>query len=215
VTAALPPPQPGLGPTSVVATPGVRTPRTAPDAAPGALPSSDHAALDLRDVEREAAMTHLFDAHHTELLRLAVLLGADGDAEDVVAEAYCELHRRWDRLRDQGAALPYLRSVVCNLARMRLRHLQVVRRHVEREGGRWETDVRSAEAEVVLREDQSEVVAALHTLPARQRQALVLRYWLDLREAEVAAAMGISCGAVKAHTSRGMAALTRALEVVR
>ncbi len=96
------------------------------------------------------------------------------------------------------------------------RHLQVVRRHVERAGGDpLDADVRSAEAEVVLREDQREVVEGLRTLPTRQRQALVLRYWLDLREAEVAAAMGISCGAVKAHTSRGMAALTKALEVRR
>jgi RNA polymerase sigma-70 factor (sigma-E family) len=163
--------------------------------------------LGLRDVDREAAVTALFDQHHTQLVRLAVLLGADGDAEDVVAEAFCELYRRWPRLRDPRAAPAYLRSVVCNLVRMRLRHLQVVRRHhpdqVE--------DADSAEQEVVLREDQREVVRALRELPERQRQALVLRYWLDLREAEVAAAMGISAGAVKAHTSRGMAALTRLL----
>ena len=163
--------------------------------------------LGLRDVDREAAVTALFDQHHTQLVRLAVLLGADGDAEDVVAEAFCELYRRWPRLRDPQAAPASLRSVVCNLVRMRLRHLQVVRRHhpdqVE--------DAGSAEQEVVLREDQREVVRALRELPERQRQALVLRYWLDLREAEVAAAMGISAGAVKAHTSRGMAALTRLL----
>ena len=163
--------------------------------------------LGLRDVDREVAVTALFDQHHTQLVRLAVLLGADGDAEDVVAEAFCELYRRWPRLRDPQAAPAYLRSVVINLVRMRLRHLQVVRRHhpdqVE--------DAGSAEQEVVLREDHREVVRALRELPERQRQALVLRYWLDLREAEVAAAMGISTGAVKAHTSRGMAALTRLL----
>ena len=163
--------------------------------------------LGWRDVDREAAVTALFDRYHPQLVRLAVLLGADGDAEDVVAEAFCELYRRWPRLRDPQAAPAYLRSVVCNLVRMRLRHLQVVRRHhpdqVE--------DAGSAEQEVVLREDQREVVRALRELPERQRQALVLRYWLDLREAEVAAAMGISAGAVKAHTSRGMAALTRLL----
>lgn len=56
------------------------------------------------------------------------------------------------------------------------------------------------------------MVAALRGLPDRQRQALVLRYWLDLSEADVAATMGISCGAVKSHTARGMAALTKALE---
>ena len=157
--------------------------------------------------DREAAVSALFASERPQLVRLAVLLGAEADAEDVVAEAFCELYRRWPRLRDPQAAPAYLRSVVCNLVRMRLRHLQVVRRHhpdqVE--------DAGSAEQEVVLREDQREVVRALRELPERQRQALVLRYWLDLREAEVAAAMGISAGAVKAHTSRGMAALTRLL----
>ncbi|MEH1127582.1 sigma factor-like helix-turn-helix DNA-binding protein [Micromonospora sp. CPCC 206061] len=68
------------------------------------------------------------------------------------------------------------------------------------------------EAPVPLDDDQRALVAALKELPTRQREALVLRHWLGLREAEIAAAMGISCGAVKSHTSRGMAALTRVLE---
>jgi len=163
--------------------------------------------LGLRDVERETAVTALFDQHYTGLIRMAVLLGAGVDAEDVVSEAFCELYRRWPRLRDPLAAPSYLRSVVCNLTRMRLRHLQVMRRHPDQPLAA----TGSAEQEVVLREDQREVIAALQGLPDRQRQALVLRYWLDLNEAEVAASMGISRGAVKAHTSRGMASLTRIL----
>ncbi len=172
------------------------------------------AALDLtgwrgtRDLERETAITALFDRHHTELVWLAVLIGADGDAEDIASEAFCELYLRWPRLRDTASAPAYLRSVVCNKVRMRLRHLQVARRH----GAQVLPDTGSAEQEVVRREDHREVVDALRELPDRQRQALVLRYWLDLSEAEVAATMGISCGAVKSHTSRGMAALTRALQ---
>ena len=183
---------------------------TASAAAPssGAVPAEAAPAWSsLRDLEREACVSALFDRHHGELLKLAVLLGAAGDAEDVVAEAFCELYRRWPRLRDPDAAPAYLRSVVCNQVRMRLRHLQVVRRHPDPPA----TAIGSAEQQAVLKEDQREVVEALRALPDRQRQALVLRYWLDLREAEVAAAMGISCGAVKAHTSRGMAALTRRL----
>jgi len=160
-----------------------------------------------RDGERAASVSALFDRHHGELLKLAVLLGAGGDAEDVVAEAFYELYRRWSRLRDPDAAPAYLRSVVCNQVRMRFRHLQVVRRHPDPPAD----DIGSAEQQVVFREDRRAVVRALAALPERQRQALVLRYWLDLREAEVAAAMGISCGAVKVHTSRGMAALTRRL----
>lgn len=175
-----------------------------PDPAAQVGPSS---WLGLRDLEREAAVTALFDRHHHDLVRMAVLLGADHEAEDMVAEAFCELYRRWPRLRDPQAAPAYLRSVVCNLTRMRLRRLQVARRHPEPPAA----EAGSAEQEVVLREDQREVVRALRALPERQRQALVLRYWLDLREAEVAQTMGISVGAVKTHTSRGMAGLTRLL----
>jgi RNA polymerase sigma-70 factor (sigma-E family) len=166
------------------------------------------AVLDLRHVEREASVTRLFEAHAAELTRLASLLGAASDAEDIVAEAFCDLHRRWNKLRDADAAPAYLRAAVCNLARMRVRHLQVRRRNAPSPSGY----AASPETEVLLREDQQEVVSALRGLPPRQREALVLRYWLDLREAEVAAAMGISAGSVKAHTSRGMAALTKALE---
>ncbi|WP_088284245.1 RNA polymerase sigma factor [Kineosporia sp. A_224] len=192
------------------APPDVGTP--APDAG---TPSARRPGLPgwggLRDLEREAAVTALFDRHHTELVRLAVLVGAQGDAEDIASEAFCELYLRWPRLRDPAAAPAYLRSVVCNLVRMRLRHLQVVRRHPEP----GLPDAGSAEQEVVLREDHREVVDALRGLPDRQREALVLRYWLDLSEAEVAATMGISCGAVKSHTARGMAALTKALKECR
>jgi RNA polymerase sigma-70 factor (sigma-E family) len=163
---------------------------------------------DLSDLEREAALARLFDAHHTPLLRLAVLLGAEGEAEDIVSEAFYELYRRWHRLRSPDAALGYLRAVVCNLVRMRVRRLQVARKHAHH----VLESVGSPEAEVLLRDDQRALVDAIRRLPARQREALVLRYWLDLREAEIAAAMGISAGAVKSHTSRGMATLTRMLE---
>ncbi|MFG2037912.1 RNA polymerase sigma factor [Dactylosporangium sp. NPDC048998] len=175
------------------------------DTTPAELDAAD---VSFSDLEREAALARLFDTNHTSLLRLAVLLGAEGEAEDVVSEAFYELYRRWHRLRSHDAALSYLRAVVCNLVRMRVRRLQVARKHSEQ----VIESVGSAEAEVVLREDQRALVEAIKRLPARQREALVLRYWLDLRESEIAAAMGISAGAVKSHTSRGMATLTRLLE---
>jgi RNA polymerase sigma-70 factor (sigma-E family) len=196
-------------PPVVAPAPEARAP--APDTAPGRPDRGLPGWLGLRDLEREAAVTALFDRHHTELVRLATLLGARGDAEDIASEAFCELYLRWPRLRDPAAAPAYLRSVVCNLVRMRLRHLQVVRKHPEPEL----PDAGSAEQEAVLREEHREVVEALRGLPDRQRQALVLRYWLDLPEAEVAATMGISRGAVKSHTARGMAALTKALKECR
>ncbi|TDD89993.1 sigma-70 family RNA polymerase sigma factor [Saccharopolyspora karakumensis] len=162
-------------------------------------------SMDLRDLERESAMVRLFDGHHAQLLRLAVLLGAEQDAEDIVAEAFCELHRTWYRLRDPEAGPRYLRSVVVNLVRMRIRHIKVLRKHIDFEA----SDVESAESAALLREDQRKVVDALQALPARQREALVLRYWLDLKEVEIAEAMRISQGAVKSHISRGMHALSR------
>jgi RNA polymerase sigma-70 factor (sigma-E family) len=169
------------------------------------------AVLDLRHAEREAAITRLFETHAAQFTRLAALLGAGAEAEDVVADAFCDLHRRWGRLRNPDAAPAYLRSAVCNLVRMRLRHRKVVQRHAPEQP----QDASSAECEIILREDQQEVVCALRELPSRQREALVLRYWLDLREAEIAQAMGISAGSVKVHTSRGMAALTKALRGTR
>ena len=114
-----------------------------------------------------------------------------------------------DSTRD--AALPYLRSVVCNLTRMRIRHLQVARRHTEPPA----TDIASAETAALLHDDQQALLAALRTLPARQREALVLRHWLGLREKEIAQAMGISPGSVKTHTARGIAALTHTMETRR
>jgi RNA polymerase sigma-70 factor (sigma-E family) len=168
------------------------------------------APVHVEGLDREAAVAALFAAHHLSLVRLAVLLGAD-DAEDVVAEAFYQLYRRWNRLRTAAAAAGYLRSTVVNLTRMRIRHLQVVRRHLA-DGGARPGTVASGEDATVLRDDQQALVDAVRALPDRQREALVLRYWLDLREREIAEAMGISSGAVKTHVSRGMAALSRMLE---
>jgi RNA polymerase sigma-70 factor (sigma-E family) len=162
------------------------------------------------DAERDRAVEELFAAHRLPLTRLAVLLGAD-DAEDVVSEAFYQLYRRWRRLRSADAAAGYLRSVVVNQTRMRIRHLQVVRRHLDRDA-HGAPAVMSSEAMAVLRDDQQAIVLALTDLPTRQREALVLRYWMELRENEIAEAMGISAGAVKTHVSRGMAALSRAME---
>ena len=162
-------------------------------------------------LEREAGLARLVALHYSSMLRLAVLLGAD-DPENVVAEAYYQIYRKWRRLRDTEAAEAYLRSTVCNLTRMRIRHLQVARKHVEVMPDEL---VASAESTALLHDDQRVLIDALQRLPARQREALVLRHWLGLKEGEIAAAMGISSGSVKTHTSRGLAALTQAMEARR
>lgn len=148
----------------------------------------------------------LFQARYPELVRLADLLGAN-DPEDIAQEAFARLIRRQQALRDPDAALAYVRSTVCNLVRNQQRHLRVVRSRTP--PGH---DEASSEHAVMLREDRRELLAALAALPPRRREAIVLRYWLDLSEREMAAAMGVSAGTVKSLVSRGLDALGLALE---
>jgi RNA polymerase sigma-70 factor (sigma-E family) len=147
----------------------------------------------------------LFRTRYPEMVRLAGLLGAD-DPEDIAQEAFARLIRKYDSLRDPDAALAYVRASVCNLTRNRHRHLRVVR--LRTPTGRPEE---SSEQAAILREDHREVLAALAALPPRRREAIVLRYWLDLSEREIAEAMGTSPGTVKSNVSRGLAALAEAL----
>ncbi|GIH90828.1 SigE family RNA polymerase sigma factor [Planobispora siamensis] len=160
--------------------------------------------IDLQTVA-PPSFAELFAAHYRSMVRLAGLLGAD-DPEDIAQEAFARLHDR--RLRDDGAALAYVRSIVCNLTRNRLRHLRLVRRRALDPP----EAARSSEHAVLVAEEHRELLAAVGRLPRRQREALVLRYWLDLSEREIAEAMGVSPGSVKTHTSRGLSALGRALK---
>jgi RNA polymerase sigma factor (sigma-70 family) len=150
----------------------------------------------------------LFRDRYLEMVRLAGLLGAD-DPEDIAQEAFSRLIDKHGRIEDPGAALPYLRAIVCNLTRNRHRHLRVARLRTPAAVAEG-----SSEQAVMLREDHREVIAALAGLPRRRREAIVLRYWLDLPEREIAEAMGVSPGTVKSHVSRGMAELATALKVL-
>src|SRR5690242_12747220 len=127
--------------------------------------------------------------------------------EDIAQEAFARLIRKTGSLRDPAAALAYVRSTVCNLVRNRHRHLRVARQRTP--SG---PDEASSEHAVMIREDRRELLAALAALPARRREAIVLRYSLDLPEREIATAMGVSTGTVKSHVSRGLDALGEALE---
>jgi RNA polymerase sigma factor (sigma-70 family) len=151
-------------------------------------------------------MAELFQTRYLDMVRLAGLLGAD-DPEDIAQEAFARLLTAGGRPRPDTDPTPYLRAIVCNLTRNRHRHLRVVRAKTPAA-----VDEPSTEHAAIVREDQAEVIAALAALPVRRREAIVLRYWLDLSEREIAQTMGVSPGTVKSLVSRGMAALAQALE---
>jgi RNA polymerase sigma-70 factor (sigma-E family) len=160
-------------------------------------------------VSADDAVTALYTAHYRSLVRLAALLLHDtGAAEEVVQDSFVAMHGRWGRLRDPDKAMAYLRQTVVNRSRSALRRRGVERRHVEPAA----PDVSSAEVSAIALDERRRIMAALHSLPRRQCEVLVLRYYADLSEAQIADAVGISTGAVKSHASRGMAALRKTLE---
>jgi RNA polymerase sigma-70 factor (sigma-E family) len=137
------------------------------------------------------------------------MLGDRAAAEDVVQEAFCSLYRRWRYLSDHEKALAYVRSAVLNSCRSQLR----ARVRAERRGRPIAVShAASAEDDALLADEHRQVLTALRALPDRQREALVLRFYLGLAEADIAKAMGISTGTVKSTTSRALAALGRLLK---
>lgn len=157
----------------------------------------------------EPWLVALYRAHHLDLVRLAALLVDDrGSAEEVVQDAFVALARRGaGGLLDPEA---YLRTAVLNGARSALRRRGVRRRHLRRVDA--PASAPGADQAVLLDEDARRVLAALDHVSGRQREVLVLRYWADLTEAEIATTLGISTGSVKTHAHRGIAALAQILE---
>jgi len=182
--------------------------------APG--PGLDGAALTcprdgVNDAGGEAdashAVTALYQSHALGLTRLAfVMLGDRPAAEDVVQEAFCGLYRSWDRLHDRDKSLAYLRVSVLNGCRSVLRSRQRARL---RGAAADELPVWSAEAAALAGEDRREVLQAVSQLPRRQREVLVLRYFLGLSDSEIAVDLGVSRGTVVSTASRALAALAR------
>jgi RNA polymerase sigma-70 factor (sigma-E family) len=159
--------------------------------------------------DADEAVTQLYTAHYRSLVRLAALLLRDnGAAEEVVQDSFIAMHGSWRRLRDHDRALAYLRQTVVNRSRSVLRHRTVEQRHAPAPM----PDAASAEHGAMGLLEQQAVIRALSRLPERQREVLVLRYYSDLSEADIAETIGISRGAVKSHAFRGMAALRTTLE---
>jgi RNA polymerase sigma factor (sigma-70 family) len=171
------------------------------------------------------SVTALYAEHALGLVRLAVVVTGDrAAAEDIVQDAFLGLYRRWDQLPDMTAPLAYLRVSVMNGCRTALRRRARLRLGPGAGlGGDVDEEVlagaagsaglaESAEASALLGEEQRLVVAALRKLPGRQREAVVLRYYLDLSVEEAARVMRISPGTVKSATHRGLAAVARILK---
>jgi RNA polymerase sigma factor (sigma-70 family) len=154
-------------------------------------------------------LEELYRAHASTLLAmLVVYVGDRALAEDLLQEAFLRVAGPLRRLREPDRAAAYLRSTAFNLARSSFRHRAVV----ERQRFDPERDAPSAEDGVVLRDDQRAVVDSLADLPRRQRECVILKFWGQLTEVEIAAALRVSQSSVKVHLRRAMSALAEQLE---
>ncbi|MDQ0951444.1 RNA polymerase sigma-70 factor (sigma-E family) [Streptomyces phaeochromogenes] len=154
-------------------------------------------------------LTETYRAHYRSLLGLAALLLDDtASCEDVVQEAFIRVHSARKRVRDKEKTLAYLRQTVVNLSRSALRRrilgLKLLSKPMP--------DMASAEEGAYDLLERDALIKAMKGLQRRQREVLVLRYFADMTEAQVAETLGISLGSVKAYGSRGIAALRVAME---
>jgi RNA polymerase sigma-70 factor (sigma-E family) len=169
----------------------------------------DHAAAGA-EPDADQAVAQLYSLHYRPLVQLAMLLVRDATtAEEVVQDSFVAMHGVWQLLRDADKALAYLRQSVVNRSRSVLRRRTAAGSHLQQA---VPPDPPGAGPEAHGLLEQPAAAAALRGLPNRQREAIVLRYYAGLPEGEIADAMGISLGAVKSHTARGLSALRAALE---
>jgi RNA polymerase sigma-70 factor (sigma-E family) len=151
----------------------------------------------------------MYSDHYRCLVRLAWFLVQDVTiAEDVVQDSFVAMHTAWGRLRDGDRALAYLRQSIVDRSRSVRRHRALAGRNASQPG----SGMPSAELRGLPSLEHAAVVRALRSLPARQREALALRYHGNLSEAQIALAMGVSQGAVKRHVARAIAALRVVVE---
>ena len=161
------------------------------------------------EVGPESTLAALHRDQYRSLVKLASLLIDDrATCEEVVQDAFVAVFRSGARVRDTHRLPAYLRSAVLNGARSHLRKRDVrTRLRVVRTD-----DAASAEASAIVDDDRHAMLVALRSLPDRQRDVLVLRFYLDLSESEIAETLGIGTGTVKTHTRRGLATLAQQLE---
>ncbi len=165
----------------------------------------------VRPPDQAVDLDGLFRAHATPLLRLAVVLTGDRQlAEELVQEAFVRLPRTRSA-PVPGAELAYLRRTVINLSHGHHRHLRVVRSRPTDP----QRDGEAAEVDAVRRDGQRQIAAAIRALPRRQRDCIVLRFYAEMTDTEIADALAISPGSVKTHLHRARAVLANRLEALR
>jgi len=164
-------------------------------------------------VGRDEAIALLFRAHCADLVRLGYALTGDrGAAEEAAQDAFISLHRNWDSLRDHAASRAYLRAAVINRCRSVHRRRARTVRAVEP----LRPDLVAlpgADSDALAHEASRRIANQVRTLPQRQREVIVCRYYLDLTERQTADLMQVSLGSVKKHASRALASLHVGLEV--
>ena len=156
--------------------------------------------------DRDALVTSLYEQEGVRLVRLARLFTDDRNAaEDLVQEAFIRLHRAAHRLEDRGKAAPYLRSIVINLARDHNRRGLMSLRHQE---AMISDAVPDMPEDLAISQDESgAIIEQVRELSPRQRDCLLLRFYMDLTELEISETLGISPNSVKTHCRRGMKSL--------
>lgn len=178
----------------------------------GALPAADAAGTS--SVDADALVARMFDQEGRSLVRLARVFCDDRNAaEDLVQEAFIRLHRSAGSIRDINRAPQFLRSIVINLARDHNRRGLMSLRH--RSSAVTAKEPPEPESVAMADDESAAVLAALRSLPERQRGCLVLHYYEELTVAEVAETLGISPNSVKTHCRRGLAALESRLGETR
>ncbi|MFE5032067.1 SigE family RNA polymerase sigma factor [Streptomyces sp. NPDC056683] len=208
---ALRPPRAGLRPRMPGSPGGMPVIAPMPAARPTRIPSQRDGAEEATAAAGTTVdhLTETYRAHYRSLLGLAALLLDDtASCEDVVQEAFIRVHSARKRVRDPEKTLAYLRQTVVNLSRSALRRrilgLKLLSKPMP--------DAASAEEGAYDQLERRDLIKAMKGLQRRQREVLVLRYFADMTEAQVAETLGISLGSVKAYGSRGIAALRVAME---
>ena len=150
----------------------------------------------------DRAVQVLYAGHYRSLVRLAALLAPDAaTAEELVQDAFVAVHGAWGQLQDTNRALAYLRR--CVVAGSRSRQDRVITGDAGPEPGPRSL----AAGQAASGHRGPALVAVLRTLPARQREAVVLRYYAGLPEPELAAVMGVSRWSARRHLTGALAAL--------